>query len=66
LHFSFRLKNQGHLPFILMSILMIEFFLYTFLTSPGKFYHGIINGLISIICYFIFFYKSLLSSQGLQ
>lgn len=44
---------------ILLSVLVLEYFLYTYLASSTDLWNGIYNGLIGVFLFMVFFYKQL-------
>lgn len=59
IYFSFKLKNIIHFTLIIISFLVAEYFLYTYLTSQNSFINGVYNGIISVLFLFLFFFKEI-------
>ena len=56
-YLSFKLKNTSSSLLILMAVLVIEYFVYTYLASPSDYWNGIFNAIIGILVFIAFFYK---------
>lgn len=61
LYYSFKLKKNVYFILINIIILGIEYYLYTYLASQLDLWNGIYNLIISIILFYIFFYKPIRS-----
>lgn len=70
MYYSFRAKSAMYFTFIICAILVVEYFIYTWLASQANLMNGIYNGIISIIFLTLFFYRYISKfyrqSQGLQ
>ncbi len=56
-YFTFKLKKIIHLILIMLIIVVVEYFLYTWLASPSNLINGIYNAVISVIFIIVFFYR---------
>jgi len=59
LYFSFKLKNLFSFAIIFIAILLLEYFLYTYLASQTNALNGFYNMLISTVIFAVFFYKKI-------
>lgn len=62
IYFSFRLKNIGYFILAIMAIILAEYFVYVFFTSEKHInMNGVYNGIISLLLFFLFFFKPIRS-----
>lgn len=57
LYFSFKIRNHFGFAIIFIAILVLEYFLYTYLASQTNALNGFYNALISIIVFAVLFHK---------
>ena len=57
LYFSFKVNRSAYFLLIVITVLLVEYFAYTYLASPSDLTNGIYNGIISILFLLLFFYK---------
>lgn len=56
LYFTFKVKNILFLVLLTLFI-VVEYFSYTYFASQTDLINGIYNGILSLVLFFIFFYK---------
>jgi hypothetical protein len=60
IYFSFRLKNIVYFILAIMAIIVAEYFVYVFFTSERHLnMKGVYNGIISLLVFYIFFFKQI-------
>lgn len=57
MYFSFKSKNAIYFALIIGAILIVEYLGYTFLASTSDLINGLYNGIISLLFFFLFFFK---------
>ncbi|KFF15715.1 hypothetical protein IW22_23620 [Chryseobacterium sp. JM1] len=61
IYFSFNIKRLVHFILVNILFLIIEYLLYTYFISQLDLMNGIYNGIIGIILFGVFFYKTIRS-----
>lgn len=61
IYFSFKVSNTVYFLLIIAAVLIVEYFIYTYLASQADLMNGVYNGLLSIIFLLLFFYKPISS-----
>ncbi len=59
LYYLFKTKTLNYFILLFCVFLMLEYVLYTYLASEANLYNGIFNAVISVIIFFLMFYKRL-------
>jgi hypothetical protein len=57
IYFTLKVKNPIYFLLLISAILVVEYFLYTYLSSTKDLMNGVYNGIISILFLFLFFYR---------
>lgn len=65
LYFSFKAKNSYVFFLIVISALMIDYFVYTHLASPSNLVNGIYNEAVGIVFFVVFFYGAIMKKIGI-
>jgi hypothetical protein len=55
----FKIKNIYYFSITVLLILAVEYILYTYLASQANLWNGIYNGIISLLFFSLFFFKSI-------
>lgn len=58
IYYSFKVKNIYYFSIVILLILVVEYFLYTYLASQANLLNGVYNGILSLLFLFIFFSRS--------
>jgi hypothetical protein len=56
-YFTFKVKSMVLYILMIGVILVAEYFLYTFLASQANLINGVFNGIISIVFFYLFFFR---------
>lgn len=56
-YFSFKVKSVVYFALIIAAVLIVEYFVYTYLASPSDFINGVYNGIISMLFLLLFFFR---------
>lgn len=59
LYYSFKVINVTYFSLIIVAVLVVEYFVYTYLASQSDLMNGVYNGIISVVFLLIFFYKAI-------
>jgi len=59
IYFSFKVKNRILFPLLIITIILSEYYYYTYLASTSDYLNGIYNGFITILFVALFFYKAI-------
>lgn len=57
IYYSVKQKRPWILILVVVTTFVIEYFLYTYLASQSDLMNGVYNGIISLLLFFIFFYR---------
>lgn len=56
-YFSFKVKRPIYFTLIIIAVLIVEYFFYTWSASQADLMNGVYNGLISVAFLLLFFYR---------
>lgn len=60
LYNSFRIKKFVYFILAISMIFIVEYLIYTYLASQANYFNGLYNGIISLMIFGFFFYKSVI------
>ena len=58
-YFSFRVKKVIYFVLFVITVLIVEYFIYTQIASTTDFKNGLSNGLLTLLFFVFFFYKKI-------
>lgn len=56
-YFSFKVKSLVYFALVIAAVLIVEYFVYTYLASTSDFMNGVYNGIISVLFLLLFFFR---------
>lgn len=63
LYHSFRAKNKINQYFVLITLLVVEYLLYTYLASPSDLWNGVYNAFIGVVVMALLFSKYIFNAN---
>lgn len=57
IYYIFKQQNITYFTIIIVIFLIAEYFIYTYLASRADLINGIYNGILSLLCLLLFFYR---------
>ena len=60
LYYTFKIKNTLYFSLAILSILTIEYLIYTYLASQTNLWNGVYNGIISLLFLSLFFFRTII------
>lgn len=57
LFFTFRIKNPIYFTLAILSLIIVEYLLYTWLASQASLINGVYNGILTVLVLLLFFFK---------